>query len=730
MTAMLRSRSAAMLCCAASRSIHATATAQPSSTYTIPYYRESSHLVRATLWYFADVVQTRLADSATAAQRRRGVAWSHITARLLERKEAAVVMPVEVEAQQDAWEEAKENAQPLKQGRGKSALALVHEANRPADEELENSRREFEAALSEQAQGSDPLQSWCAYVKWTQENFSEGGKRSQLLPLLERCAHQFKDDDRYVDDVRYLRLWILYADHVRDAEQIFDYLYDRQIGQRHAVFWESWAAVLEAKQKLGKADEAYTRGVQAKAEPLSRLRRNHEQFQFRLMRRIQRGEPPLRADDADEVPRAPGGTTVQRKALNRLTKREAAKSKRPIGHRPAGALPTDAASSKRPSGTIGGNFQIYEDGAPAGDANSDASRAAWETGTATENIKENAGSATTWAGVKLPQKKQAAAPGPCPFEIMPDEGAADEDEAGESARRPPTNVRLALDAPSAAERTRLEQLMECPLERFRDYGDKTAEGRRATAPKQPTASAQSKPAVPAADATVGFDPSLLQLEGEEVSFEEVRARREFGFPQLRRTRVPAAAEVNDGAHASQRESEAAPVQASAAGEMERMQRMTGVEQGRVGNVEAAADAAMAPADSRKRKPMAALADSSALVNDEEAGVMIDDGVTVNTKAALRALMPSFNADLEDDDDDEQRAGDDARSVGAHAAVDSAVARTTSEGARVPYGAAGTACGISGDSASARRPLAATTFAEAAAVTSEGASYCAPKESSH
>ena len=99
------------------------------------------------------------------------------------------------------------------------------------------------------------------------------GGAPQLLPVLERCAHAFRDDSRYTDDVRYLRVWISYADHVLDAEPIFEYLHDRRIGQEHALFYESWASILESKRKLDAADKVYTQGVLIKAQPLDRRRR-------------------------------------------------------------------------------------------------------------------------------------------------------------------------------------------------------------------------------------------------------------------------------------------------------------------------------------------------------------------------------------------------------------------------------------------------------------------------
>ena len=171
-------------------------------------------------------------------------------------------------AEADAdWEVCKENAQPLRQGRKASSLATM---DAPVDHDaLAAQTARWEEALK--SASDDPLQVWCDYVKWTQQTHSKGGKSSQLMPLLERCVHSFKDQPRYANDTRYLRLWIAYADCVRDPEQIFDYLYGRRIGEGHALFWLSWAAVLETKRKYDAADKVYTQGKQMRASPLERL---------------------------------------------------------------------------------------------------------------------------------------------------------------------------------------------------------------------------------------------------------------------------------------------------------------------------------------------------------------------------------------------------------------------------------------------------------------------------
>jgi checkpoint serine/threonine-protein kinase len=67
-----------------------------------------------------------------------------------------------------------------------------------------------------------------------------------LLPLLESTTRRFVDDARFQQDIRYLKLWVQYARQVDRREDVWAYLESRDIGTRHAVFYEEWAGALEA----------------------------------------------------------------------------------------------------------------------------------------------------------------------------------------------------------------------------------------------------------------------------------------------------------------------------------------------------------------------------------------------------------------------------------------------------------------------------------------------------
>lgn len=50
----------------------------------------------------------------------------------------------------------------------------------------------------------------CRYVKWTQEHLTGSGKQ-ELQAVLEACTQEVARHERYVTDVRFLRVWIQYV---------------------------------------------------------------------------------------------------------------------------------------------------------------------------------------------------------------------------------------------------------------------------------------------------------------------------------------------------------------------------------------------------------------------------------------------------------------------------------------------------------------------------------------
>lgn len=166
------------------------------------------------------------------------------------------------------WELSKENVMPVRRGRKAAALGVVEPAPSgttaaaaPAPRDLEAERARWEAELRSAA---DPLGVWVSFIRWSEEAYPSGGAGSPTLALLERCTRALKDDPRYASDARYVRVWVAYADRCHQPEEIFRFLRANEIGVRHALLWEAWAAVLEARGEWARADKVYEEGLQVR----------------------------------------------------------------------------------------------------------------------------------------------------------------------------------------------------------------------------------------------------------------------------------------------------------------------------------------------------------------------------------------------------------------------------------------------------------------------------------
>ena len=76
----------------------------------------------------------------------------------------------------------------------------------------------------------------------------------------------------------YSRRWIdflLQVNFCSDPVEIYNFLYDQQIGIKHALLYESWSAELERLGNTKKADIVFENGFKNGAEPLEYLRKKH-----------------------------------------------------------------------------------------------------------------------------------------------------------------------------------------------------------------------------------------------------------------------------------------------------------------------------------------------------------------------------------------------------------------------------------------------------------------------
>lgn len=105
-----------------------------------------------------------------------------------------------MEEEPPAWEMQKENAAPRKEGRRPESLQMLEEISRTGKKAHQQYASATKAELwkdIEQYSGSDPLKPWYRLIKWIEENEPILGAGSSYVDTLERCARQFKDDERW-----------------------------------------------------------------------------------------------------------------------------------------------------------------------------------------------------------------------------------------------------------------------------------------------------------------------------------------------------------------------------------------------------------------------------------------------------------------------------------------------------------------------------------------------------
>ena len=162
----------------------------------------------------------------------------------------------------DVLEAAKENIQPLAKGRRATALsAILATPHAQRENRLAATRQRLrmnvdialeDSVLSddedEEDNYADPLEAYCTYVNWVVENYPQGhSAESGLLELLEEATRVLKDhqNGRWRTDIRYLKLWVLYASYVEKPTIVYKFCLVNEIGSQHALLYEEAALALE-----------------------------------------------------------------------------------------------------------------------------------------------------------------------------------------------------------------------------------------------------------------------------------------------------------------------------------------------------------------------------------------------------------------------------------------------------------------------------------------------------
>ena len=422
-------------------------------------------------------------------------------------------------ADASALEGAKENVVPLKAGRGGKGLAALAGAasgGGGVSSKHKEHRRLLRQSI-ESYEGNDPLAPWLVAIKWTKESVPAAGLQSELVPLLEDCTKAFAPGethaDKYKEDVRYLRVWLLYADWVPEPKDIFSYLSANGIGQCFAVFYEAHATFLELRGNHEAAKRVYDEGIDRMAQPIDRLRTKRKGFEVRMAKRRARAKKEHSAS-AEAIAEGPSRAMLgDLRAPGRVTRRAPGAG---------GGEPLGAADANVPAAPL----EVFTDDGVGGSTGSGAVGATagpWQhLQTQRQNNSENAANPAQWAGTTLGGAAGAAAaaaavdPAADSLAIFVDpefEGKAKPDEKNATSTSRCLDACKARDAAEA--RTNEVAAAAAAAERTASAPVGVA---RMFAPKRRVRVYRTD-----AGALTAFDPAaLVGADGNEVSFEERR----------------------------------------------------------------------------------------------------------------------------------------------------------------------------------------------------------------
>ncbi|KAI0366842.1 hypothetical protein BV20DRAFT_1025640 [Pilatotrama ljubarskyi] len=375
----------------------------------------------------------------------------------------------------DVLEAAKENIQPLASGRRVTALsAILSTPHAQRESRLADARRRHRAnveiAMEDEDEDADPLEAYSRFVHWTVENYPQGhSAESGLLELLEEATRVLRDDrgGRWRGDLRYLKLWTLYASYVDKPTIIYKYLLVNEIGTAHALFYEEYAMALERAGRRVEADETYLLGIARKVAPLERLEAKHREFQKRMMASLTLpASSSSSASPSESAASTPSTTATRRRPLGEPAAPSTSSSRTRSSR--TGSIRTPsinedvfaAPAAPRPNGRM----HIFVD--PSGDAENDPDQATnptpWpELGTRKARIKENTVEVSKASGSTLRQagRTKRTASGP---KIAVFRDPAPEEEAEGSMPPPPV-------PPSKTEKGKSASKSAIPI--FRDEAE-------------------------------------------------------------------------------------------------------------------------------------------------------------------------------------------------------------------------------------------------------------------
>ncbi|XP_067100029.1 mitotic checkpoint serine/threonine-protein kinase BUB1 beta [Osmerus mordax] len=410
------------------------------------------------------------------------------------------------------WELCKENIQPLKGGRAIAALNQALSLQEGFSSATNQHKQAFESELR-LYEGDDPLDVWDRYVKWTEQTFPQGGKESNLSVLLERAVMRFTKENKYHNDVRYVDLWIKFAENCPEPLDVYRYMQAQGIGTMQASFYIAWSEEYEKQANYHKADTVFQEGFRCHAEPLEKLKQFHKGLQARVSRQVMTGMLEEDEEDAARVKEQERMSLVdlkhrgKKKAVAPINRVGAALSGKSSGLSSQGEAAAGSGSNTR--------FRVFDENRAVSAAPAEPRLESWMA-PPTSRAKENEQRPEKWSSIKMPQRSRfghvvVAPPSEPNFQPFVE-------ESDQPPAMTPCKINPAVNSVLSARKPCRE---ETPLKRLQEHSQQQASG---GASSGASGGAQSGASSGAQEQSM-YCKELLLSGASEFCFEELRAER-------------------------------------------------------------------------------------------------------------------------------------------------------------------------------------------------------------
>ncbi|ORY05882.1 hypothetical protein K493DRAFT_333378 [Basidiobolus meristosporus CBS 931.73] len=97
-----------------------------------------------------------------------------------------------------------------------------------------------------------------------------------LEPLLKKITKIFLADERYLNDPRYLNVWLLRSRNSVNPLNVFKKMEALRVGSRQAAFYDEYARFWLGEGRIDMARKIYQQGIVHQAEPVNHLRKMYK----------------------------------------------------------------------------------------------------------------------------------------------------------------------------------------------------------------------------------------------------------------------------------------------------------------------------------------------------------------------------------------------------------------------------------------------------------------------